>query len=67
MEKEKEKEKNQNVSLFDIIFGVNNSSNDYSPTRKREDKENIYDWDNPNNCSEREYDDDDDYDDFDSF
>ena len=63
----KEKKENESLSLFDILFGQNSSNDRTSYSRKRETKEDIYDWDNPNNCSEKEYDDDDDYDDFDSF
>ncbi len=64
---EKEKNKKEEPSLFDLIFGINSSNEDNSYSRKSDDKLDIYDWDNPDNCSEREYDDDDDYDDFDSF
>lgn len=65
MGKEKDK-KNETPSLFSIIFGTDSTEkNIYS--RKREDKNDIYDFNNPNNCSEREYDDDDDYDDYDEF
>ncbi len=62
--KEKDK-KNETPSLFSIIFGTDSTENNYS--RKREDKNDIYDFNNPDNCSEREYDDDDDYDDYDEF
>ncbi len=65
MDKEKDK-KNETPSLFSIIFGTDlTDNNNYS--RKRQDKNDIYDFNNPDNCSEREYDDDDDYDDYDEF
>ncbi len=51
-----------NLSFFDILFGRNETPKKSTPNKGKSD---IYDWDNPDNCSDREYMDDDDYDDFD--
>lgn len=49
------------VSILEAIF-----SNPPEDEPKKENKKfDPYDWDNPDNCSDREYMDDDDYDDFD--
>ena len=50
------------VSLFDTLFG--NPPEQINTERKK--AFDPYDWDNPDNCSDREYMDDDDYDDFDN-
>ena len=47
------------VSLFDTIFGLPPQNQPSGPSKKAHDP---YDWDDPDNCSEREYMDDDDYD-----
>lgn len=51
------------VSLFDTIFG--NPVEEKKPENKKKSFD-PYDWDDPDNCSDREYMDDDDYDDFDN-
>ncbi len=38
----------------------------YNLEEKKNDEYDPYDWDNPDNCSDDEYMDDDDYDDFDN-
>lgn len=51
------------ISLWDTLFSPTPSDN------KKDDKKDPfdpYDWENPDNCSDREYMDDDDYDDFDN-
>ncbi len=53
-----------NVSLFDSIFS-DPPENKKTKEEKKKKKFDPYDWDNPNNCSDREYMDNDDYDDFD--
>ena len=50
------------TSLLRDVFGPDDRKND--PLAKS--KFDPYDWNNPDNCSDREYMDDDDYDDFDS-
>lgn len=50
-------------SFFDILFG-NHPIESNKPSSKASHDE--YDWDDPDNCSDREYMDDDDYDDFDN-
>ncbi len=50
------------VSLFDSIFSCSEDKEN-PETKKQYDP---YDWDDPDNCSDREYMDDDDYDDFDN-
>lgn len=52
------------VSLLHAIFGNDEEKND--PPKKKDTSYDPYDWDNPDNCSDREYMDDDDYDDFDN-
>ena len=52
------------VSLFDAIFS-DPPENKKTKDEKKKKKFDPYDWDDPNNCSDREYMDNDDYDDFD--
>ncbi len=49
--------------IFDDLFSL--PKND-SKKPEEKPKFNPYDWDNPDNCSDREYMDDEDYDDFDN-
>ena len=53
---------NSGGSIFGAMFS---NSNPDKKEKKVKDKFDPYDWDNPDNCSDREYMDDDDYDDFD--
>ncbi len=48
------------MSLFLMLFSVI-----LLKTKDEKKKFDPYDWDDPNNCSDREYMDNDDYDDFD--
>ena len=50
-------------SLLHAIFS--DPPNDNKPNERKKPLD-PYDWDNPDNCSDREYMDDDDYDDFDN-
>jgi len=54
------------TTVDDIISTIFTPLPDDKP-KKEKSPFDPYDWDDPNNCSEREYDDDDDYDDFDEF
>lgn len=59
--------KNNSVSLFDALFGSENKEKvKKDEPKKVKDKFDPYDWNNPDNSSDREYLDDDDYDDFDN-
>ena len=51
------------ISLFDAIFGDLPEEENVQTEKKSFDP---YDWDNPDNCSDEEYMDDDDYDNFDN-
>ncbi len=56
-------EGNKEPSFFDILFGNHHVEDNKTSSRPSHDE---YDWDDPDNCSDREYMDDDDYDDFDN-
>ncbi len=56
------------ISFGDIFSSSPEENNNNKGDNKKKQKKRYdrYDWDNPNNCSDREYMDNDDYDDFDN-